>query len=109
MGIIHEILYRSGSLTHLNLAEYMEELSEYVRLTHMRNGRGMEGEFEWEAAESVGFTIVRELTKQLSAEVETYFRDGFRFTIRFQRSESRGAGSGMLEEEADKTTWEASS
>lgn len=164
MAIIHEILYRSNSLSNINLRHYMEELTDYIGSTYLHNGRsgirverdfedvmlninqaipiglvlneilansiehgfdpgdsgeirvalrerdcriyltvsddgkGLGEDFDLEKAETVGFTIVRELLQQLDAKMEVENGEGARFTIHFEKTEARGAASSLLQE-----------
>ncbi|MDZ7771723.1 MAG: histidine kinase dimerization/phosphoacceptor domain -containing protein [Balneolaceae bacterium] len=178
MAIIHEILYRSNSFSNLNLKHYVEQLSDYIGDTYIRNGHGairlkkevedvtininqaipaglilsemlgnaiehgydsgQEGEirvqlrqegdwvvlmvsddgkglpehFDYESEDTVGFTIVRELSRQLEGEValDSAPGEGVRFVLRFQKeAEARGAAGNYTPDAQDRGSEDAGS
>ncbi|MDZ7771737.1 MAG: sensor histidine kinase [Balneolaceae bacterium] len=67
-----------------------------VHLSVEDDGKGVEGDFQLEDADSAGFTIIRELVRQLEGEAVTGDRDGFYFQLRYRKNDSRGPAASVL-------------
>ncbi|MEL7833820.1 PAS domain S-box protein [Fodinibius sp. Rm-B-1B1-1] len=59
------------------------------------NGRGLPENFSISESDSLGFSLIKQLTQQLDADLDLHSETGTTFTITFSRNRVRGSGSAM--------------
>lgn len=69
----------------------LEDLGKEVSLVVQDNGKGLSEEFDFESSESVGFTIIKALVKQLKAKVKIKNKNGVGFRLKFPKSDASGS------------------
>ncbi|MDZ7682027.1 MAG: sensor histidine kinase [Fodinibius sp.] len=60
------------------------------------NGSGISEEFQAEETDSMGFTIIETLIRQLNAKKQVENKDGFYFSFSFEMQEIKGSSSSLV-------------
>lgn len=85
----HAFENRDSGIIHINLSEDGQQI--HLQVTD--NGNGFPEHFDSTKSESLGFTLIQNLTQQLEGELELSSNKGTVIDLRFQKSDVKGSGS----------------
>ncbi len=68
----------------------------FVALTVKDNGIGLPKNFDTKNSKSLGYTLIKKLSKQLGGKFKFTVDNGTRFDLKFRKKDVKGAGSNLL-------------
>lgn len=83
IGLIHEKLYRSGDLTHIDFADYEGELISSLMDSFTEESDHIAHDIDIEKTDSLGLNLVTLLVQQLEGTIELNREEGAEFNITF--------------------------
>ena len=89
----YEHAFRGGEENKIEI--HMTESGGMIKLILQDNGVGLPSDFDLNESQSLGYTIVNTLIKQLDADIKLENNKGTKITLSFERSEAGGSSSLM--------------
>jgi len=90
----YEHAFEEGERGHIKIS--MKQEQGQITVCIRDNGRGLSSDFNHQKNDSIGFTIIETLVKQLQADIDVSSEEGLSIIFSFEKQDIKGSSSALI-------------